>query len=54
MGTDALSQRLLDEGCMLAPGALFHANRQPSSLMRIKFANTQDAVFWKVFEQVRR
>ena len=51
--TDALSQRMLDEGYMLAPGALFHANRQPSSLMRINFANTQDAAFWKVFARVR-
>lgn len=51
--TDALSQRMLDEGTMLAPGALFHANRQPSSLMRINFANTQDAAFWKVFARVR-
>ena len=51
--TDALAQRMLDEGYMLAPGALFHANRQPSSLMRINFANTQDAAFWKVFARVR-
>ncbi|MEO6856224.1 MAG: PLP-dependent aminotransferase family protein [Rhodoferax sp.] len=51
--TDALAQRMLDHGTMLAPGALFHANRQPSSLMRINFANTQDAAFWKVFARVR-
>ena len=51
--TDALAQRMLDHGYMLAPGALFHANRHPSSLMRINFANTQDAAFWKVFAQVR-
>ncbi|WP_295956287.1 PLP-dependent aminotransferase family protein [Rhodoferax sp.] len=51
--TDALAQRMLDEGYMLAPGALFHASRQPSSLMRINFANTQDAAFWKVFARVR-
>ena len=51
--TDALSQRMLDEGYMLAPGALFHAARQPSSLMRINFATTQDAAFWRVFERVR-
>ena len=51
--TDALAQRMLDVGYMLAPGALFHANRQPSSLMRINFANTQDAEFWQVFARVR-
>ncbi len=51
--TDALAQRALDEGYLLAPGALFHAERQPSTLMRINFATTQDARFWKVFERLR-
>lgn len=50
--TDALSQRMLDEGYLLAPGALFHAERKPSTLMRINFATTQDAAFWKVFQRV--
>ncbi len=50
--TDALSQRMLDEGYLLAPGALFHAERKPSTLMRINFATTQDATFWRTFEQV--
>jgi DNA-binding transcriptional MocR family regulator len=53
--TDALAQRMLDEGYLLAPGALFHAERQPSTLMRINFATTQDAAFWKKYgELVRR
>jgi DNA-binding transcriptional MocR family regulator len=53
--TDALSQRMLDEGYLLAPGALFHAERKPSTLMRINFATTQDAAFWKKYaELVRR
>ncbi|MDP3227056.1 MAG: PLP-dependent aminotransferase family protein [Acidovorax sp.] len=51
--TDALSQRMLDEGYLLAPGALFHAERKPSTLMRINFATTQDATFWRVFQRVR-
>lgn len=51
--TDALSQRMLDVGYMLAPGSLFHLARPPSSLMRINFASTQDAAFWRVFERVR-
>ncbi|WP_228898972.1 PLP-dependent aminotransferase family protein [Acidovorax sp. Leaf73] len=51
--TDALSQRMLDEGYLLAPGALFHAERQPSTLMRINFATTQEAEFWKTFARVR-
>ncbi|OYU45048.1 MAG: GntR family transcriptional regulator [Burkholderiales bacterium PBB4] len=51
--TDTLSQRMLDEGYLLAPGALFHAQRQPSSLMRINFATTQEAQFWKTFARLR-
>lgn len=51
--TDALSQRMLDEGYLLAPGALFHAERQPSTLMRINFATTQDAHFWSTFARLR-
>ena len=51
--TDALAQRMLDEGYLLAPGALFHAERKPSTLMRINFATTQDAAFWKVYSRVR-
>ncbi len=52
--TDALAQRMLDEGYLLAPGALFHAQRKPSTLMRINFATTQDAVFWKKYLEIRR
>ena len=51
--TDALSQRMLDVGYLLAPGALFHAERQPSTLMRINFATTQDAQFWQTFARLR-
>ena len=50
--TDALAQTMLDEGYLLAPGALFHAQRQPSTLMRINFATTQDATFWKTFARL--
>jgi DNA-binding transcriptional MocR family regulator len=52
--TDALSQRMLDEGYLLAPGALFHAERKPSTLMRINFATTQDAAFWKKYAELVR
>ncbi|MGB4116449.1 MAG: PLP-dependent aminotransferase family protein [Polaromonas sp.] len=51
--TEMLAQRMLDEGYLLAPGALFHATQQPSTLMRINFATTQDAAFWKVFARLR-
>jgi DNA-binding transcriptional MocR family regulator len=50
--TDALAQRMLDEGYLLAPGALFHAERKPSTLMRINFATTQDAAFWKKYADI--
>jgi DNA-binding transcriptional MocR family regulator len=51
--TEALAQRMLDEGYLLAPGALFHAARQPGTLMRINFATTQEAAFWSVFTRLR-
>ena len=53
MDTDALSQRMLDEGYLLAPGALFHAERVPTSLMRINFATTQEPLFWGTFARLR-
>lgn len=49
--TDTLAQALLDDGYMIAPGALFHATRKPSTLMRINFATTQDSAFWRAFER---
>ncbi|RZM03046.1 MAG: PLP-dependent aminotransferase family protein [Variovorax sp.] len=52
--TDALTQRMLDQGYLLAPGSLFHAARTPGTLMRINFATAQDAAFWKVFTRLRR
>ena len=51
--TDALAQRMLDEGYLIAPGALFHAARAASTLMRINFATTQDAAFWRVFTRLK-
>ena len=51
--TDALSHRMLDEGYLLAPGALFHAERTPSSLMRINFATTQEPQFWDTLQRLR-
>jgi DNA-binding transcriptional MocR family regulator len=51
--TDALAQTLLDTGWLLAPGSLFHAERRARSTMRINFASTQDARFWRDFEAAR-
>ena len=50
--TEVLAQRLLDEGYLIAPGALFHAARGPSTLMRINFATTQEPAFWRVFSRL--
>ncbi len=50
--TEVLTQLLLDRGYMIAPGAMFHASRGSSTCMRINFATTQDAAFWRVFERV--
>lgn len=50
--TDVLSQRMLDEGYLLAPGGLFHAERKPSTLMRINFATSQDAAFWRKYAEL--
>jgi DNA-binding transcriptional MocR family regulator len=44
---------MLDDGWLLAPGTVFHPGRQPSTLMRINFATTQDPRFWRAFEQAR-
>ncbi len=45
--TERLAQSLLDEGWLTAPGALFHATPRPTQLMRINFATTQEARFWR-------
>ncbi len=45
--TERLAQTLLDEGWLTAPGALFHAVRRPTTLMRVNFATAQDARFWR-------
>jgi len=52
--TEQLAQRMLDKGYLLAPGALFHANHAPSTLMRINFCTTQDAAFWVVFAAMKQ
>lgn len=52
--TDALAQRMLDKGYLLAPGALFHANHAPSTLMRINFCTTQEVAFWRTFAALKR
>ena len=52
--TEALAQLMHDDGWLLAPGHLFHATRRPGTLMRINFASTQDARFWRAFDAAKR
>ncbi|HEY2927291.1 PLP-dependent aminotransferase family protein [Piscinibacter sp.] len=51
--TERLARAMLDDGWLLAPGALFHATHRPTTLMRINFATTQDARFWRALAQAR-
>jgi DNA-binding transcriptional MocR family regulator len=54
MDTERLTLPMLDAGWLIAPGALFHAQRRPSTLMRINFASSQDARFWKALQAERK
>jgi len=54
MDTERLTIPMLDAGWLIAPGALFHAQRRPSTLMRINFASSQDARFWKALQAQRQ
>jgi len=51
--TERLTHPMLDAGWLIAPGTLFHAQRQPSTLMRINVATSQDAAFWKALSHAR-
>ncbi|KAF1022900.1 MAG: 2-aminoadipate transaminase [Paracidovorax wautersii] len=46
---DALAQRMLDQGWMLAPGSMFYAERKPSTAMRINFGTAQNVAFWQAY-----
>jgi DNA-binding transcriptional MocR family regulator len=50
--TERLAGALLDEW-LIAPGALFHAAHRPTTLMRINFATSQDARFWRALARAR-
>ena len=49
--TDTLTQALLDFGWLTAPGTLFHATPWPTTPMRVNFATSQDARFWRPLRQ---
>ncbi|MBV9892060.1 MAG: PLP-dependent aminotransferase family protein [Rhizobacter sp.] len=50
--TERLARELLDDW-LIAPGALFHAQPRPSTMMRINFATSQDPRFWKAVVAAR-
>jgi DNA-binding transcriptional MocR family regulator len=51
--TERLARALLDAGWLIAPGALFHATHRPTTLMRVNFATSQDARFWRAVQRER-
>jgi DNA-binding transcriptional MocR family regulator len=51
--TERLAQVLLDDGWLIAPGALFHASHRPTTLMRINFATSLEPRFWRALDRAR-
>jgi DNA-binding transcriptional MocR family regulator len=51
--TERLALSLLDAGWMTAPGMLFSATRQASTLMRVNFSTSQNPAFWRCLQQMR-
>jgi len=51
--TERLALSLLDAGWMTAPGMLFSATRQASTLMRVNFSTSQNPAFWRCLQQLR-
>jgi DNA-binding transcriptional MocR family regulator len=51
--TDRLALAMHEQGWLVAPGSLFHAQHRPSTLMRINFSCTQDLRFWRLFAGMR-
>ena len=49
--TETLAQALLDLSWLTAPGTLFHATPRPTTLVRVSFATSQDARFWRPLRQ---
>jgi len=52
--TERLTHPMLDAGWLIAPGSLFHAQRKPTTLMRVNVATSQDASFWKALQVARK
>lgn len=54
LDTERLALPLLDAGWLIAPGALFHGQRRPTTSMRINYACAQDAKFWRALATLRQ
>jgi DNA-binding transcriptional MocR family regulator len=52
--TEKLAHHLAAAGWLAAPGHLFQASPQPSTLMRVNFASAQEARFWQAFVTARK
>ena len=55
IGSDAnaLTERALAQGYLLAPGSLFSPRQLPSSLMRLNITTMNEAGIWKLIERAR-
>ncbi|RQO55893.1 PLP-dependent aminotransferase family protein [Paucibacter sp. KBW04] len=53
LDTEKLAQRMMIEDWLIAPGALFSPTRRPGTLMRINYATSQDAHFWRLLSRLR-
>lgn len=51
--TAALAARMAHAHWLLAPGHLFASDARASTLMRVNFATSQDAGFWRAFVRAR-
>ncbi len=49
--TERVARALLDEGWLIAPGALFHAVHRPTTLLRVNFATSQGDAFWQALRR---
>jgi len=49
--TERIAQPLLDQGWLIAPGALFSPTRRPGSLMRVNLATSRDPAFWQALRR---
>ena len=52
--TAELAARMAGDRWLLAPGTLFSSDGRPSTLMRVNFATSQDARFWRAFMAARK